>query len=112
MTLVGGKAAEVRLLARMVHRVPDGFCLSVTVMDQAHPLDLRDEITRSISDLTACHGLAELTVAVRSSAVDEDSVGALFAGQHETYLNLIGAEAILLAVARCWESARSERAPE
>jgi phosphoenolpyruvate synthase/pyruvate phosphate dikinase len=42
-TLVGGKAANLSRLARMDHRVPDGFCLPVTVMDQAHPLDLHAE---------------------------------------------------------------------
>jgi pyruvate,water dikinase len=94
----------------MYHRVPDGFCLPVTVIDQAHPVDLRDEIAQAIADLIACHGLPNLTVAVRSSAVDEDGAGASFAGQHETYLNIVGADAILQAVTRCWESARSERA--
>jgi phosphoenolpyruvate synthase/pyruvate phosphate dikinase len=111
-TLVGGKAANLSRLASMYHRVPDGFCLPVTVMDQAHPVVLRDEIAQAISNMIACHGLPDLTVAVRSSAVDEDGAGASFAGQHETYLNISGAEAILQAVARCWESARSERALE
>jgi phosphoenolpyruvate synthase/pyruvate phosphate dikinase len=31
--LVGGKAANLSRLARMFHRVPDGFCLSVPVID-------------------------------------------------------------------------------
>jgi phosphoenolpyruvate synthase/pyruvate phosphate dikinase len=60
----------------------------------------------------ACHSLPELVVAVRSSAVDEDGATASFAGQHETYLNIVGADAIIQAVTRCWESARSERALE
>jgi len=110
VALVGGKAANLSRLARMYHRVPDGFSLPVTVMDEAHPLDLRDEITAAISDLMACHSLPEFVVAVRSSAVDEDGAGASFAGQHETYLNIVGADAILQAVTRCWDSAYSERA--
>ena len=109
-TLVGGKAANLSRLARMYHRVPDGFSLPVTVMDEAHPLDLRDEITAAISDLMACHSLPNFIAAVRSSAVDEDGATASFAGQHETYLNIVGADAILQAVTRCWESARSEHA--
>ncbi len=110
--LVGGKAANLSRLARMYHRVPDGFSLPVTVMDEAHPLDLRDEIIAAISDLMACHGLPDFIAAVRSSAVDEDGATASFAGQHETYLNIVGVDAIIQAVTRCWESARSERALE
>jgi phosphoenolpyruvate synthase/pyruvate phosphate dikinase len=108
--LVGGKAANLSRLARMYHRVPDGFSLPVTVMDEAHPLDLRDEIICAISDLMACHRLPEFIAAVRSSAVDEDGITASFAGQHETYLNIVGADAIIQAVIRCWGSARSEHA--
>jgi pyruvate,water dikinase len=109
-SLVGGKAANLSRLARMYHRVPDGFSLPVTVIDEAHPLDLRDEITAAISDLMACHRLSEFMAAVRSSAVDEDGITASFAGQHETYLNIVGADAIIQAVIRCWESAQSEHA--
>jgi pyruvate,water dikinase len=108
--LVGGKAANLSRLARLYHRVPDGFSLPATVMDEAHPFDLRDEITAAISDLMNCHRLPDFIAAVRSSAVDEDGATASFAGQHETYLNIVGAEAILQAVIRCWESARSEHA--
>jgi pyruvate,water dikinase len=108
--LVGGKAANLSRLARMYHRVPDGFSLPVTVMDEVHPLDLRNEITCAISDLMVCHRLSEFIAAVRSSAVDEDGVTASFAGQHDTYLNIVGADAIIRAVTRCWESARSEHA--
>jgi phosphoenolpyruvate synthase/pyruvate phosphate dikinase len=110
--LVGGKAANLSRLARMNHRVPDGFCLPVTLMNEAHPRDLRDEIAQAIADLMACHNLPELVVAVRSSAVDENGAAASFAGQHETFLNIVGVDSIMRAVTRCWESARSERALE
>ena len=112
VALVGGKAANLSRLARLYHRVPDGFCMPVTVMDEAHPLDLRNDVIGAISDLMACHSLPELVVAVRSSAVDEDGATASFAGQHETYLNIVGADAIIQAVTRCWESARSEHSLE
>jgi phosphoenolpyruvate synthase/pyruvate phosphate dikinase len=108
--LVGGKAANLSRLARMYHRVPDGFCIPVTVMEQAQPRELRDEIAQAIADLMACHSLPELVVTVRSSAVDEDGSAASFAGQHETFLNIVGVDSIMQAVTRCWESARSERA--
>jgi pyruvate,water dikinase len=51
-------------------------------------------------------------VAVRSSAADEDSLNASFAGQYETYLNLVGVEAVAEAILSCWASARSPRALE
>jgi rifampicin phosphotransferase len=50
------------------------------------------------------------TVAVRSSATAEDLPEAAFAGQQETFLNVIGEEALLDAVHACWISLWSERA--
>jgi len=108
--LVGGKAANLSRLARMYQHVPDGFCLPVTVMGQGHPLELQDEITRAISDLIACHRLPDFVAAVRSSAVDEDGEIASFAGQHDSFLNIVGAQEIQRAVVRCWDSAYSQRA--
>jgi pyruvate,water dikinase len=52
----------------------------------------------------------DVPVAVRSSALDEDGDLTSFAGQHETELNVVGIEAVLGAVARCWASGRTERA--
>jgi len=49
-------------------------------------------------------------VAVRSSATAEDLPEAAFAGQQETFLNIIGEKALLDAVRACWASLWSERA--
>ena len=49
-------------------------------------------------------------VAVRSSATAEDLPGAAFAGQQDTYLNVIGEEALLQAVLDCWASLWTDRA--
>jgi rifampicin phosphotransferase len=49
-------------------------------------------------------------VAVRSSATAEDLPDASFAGQQDTYLNIIGPEALLDAVTRCWASLWTGRA--
>lgn len=51
-----------------------------------------------------------VAVAVRSSATTEDLPDASFAGQQETYLNIVGAEALLDAVRKCWASLWTERA--
>ncbi len=48
--------------------------------------------------------------AVRSSATAEDLPTASFAGQQETYLNIIGKEAILKHISKCWASLFTERA--
>lgn len=60
--------------------------------------------------LTAYRQLGGEAVAVRSSATAEDLPGAAFAGQQETFLNVIGEEALLEAVRLCWASLWSERA--
>ncbi|HEX2297239.1 MAG TPA: PEP/pyruvate-binding domain-containing protein, partial [Pseudonocardiaceae bacterium] len=51
-----------------------------------------------------------MPVAVRSSATAEDLPSASFAGQQDTYLNVVGAEAVLDAVRRCWASLWTDRA--
>ncbi|WP_127126196.1 PEP/pyruvate-binding domain-containing protein [Georgenia sp. SYP-B2076] len=53
---------------------------------------------------------ADVPVAVRSSATAEDLPEASFAGQQNTYLNVVGADALLDAVRRCWASLWTERA--
>ena len=49
-------------------------------------------------------------VAVRSSATAEDLPTASFAGQQDTYLNVVGAEALMDSVRRCWASLWTDRA--
>jgi pyruvate,water dikinase len=49
-------------------------------------------------------------VAVRSSATAEDLPGAAFAGQQDTFLNVIGDDQLLEAVRRCWASLWTDRA--
>lgn len=53
---------------------------------------------------------ADVPVAVRSSATAEDLPFASFAGQQDTYLNVIGVPAVLEAVRRCWASLWTDRA--
>ncbi|MGY2061411.1 PEP/pyruvate-binding domain-containing protein, partial [Nocardia gipuzkoensis] len=53
---------------------------------------------------------ADGAYAVRSSATAEDLPNASFAGQHDSYLNVVGTEAILDSVRRCWASLFTERA--
>jgi pyruvate,water dikinase len=55
-------------------------------------------------------GEGAVAVAVRSSATAEDLAGASFAGQQDTFLNIEGAEAVLAATRRCWDSLYTARA--
>lgn len=60
--------------------------------------------------LDAYSNLGNGAVAVRSSATAEDLPDAAFAGQQETFLNIIGDANLLDAVRACWASLWSERA--
>src|SRR5215207_42368 len=78
---------------------------------------IRDTLQHaSIPDLVAdsalkvYHQLGSVAVAVRSSATAEDLPEAAFAGQQETFLNVIGEQALLDAVHSCWATLWSERA--
>lgn len=61
-------------------------------------------LTSRIRDACAQAGIAEVPVAVRSSATAEDTASASFAGMNETFLNVVGTDAVLDAVRRCWRS--------
>ena len=124
--LLGGKAANLCHLAAE-HRVPPAFCLTATAFDRALTQrstidesaslaslspELYAELTEAYCELGRRCGLEAPSVAVRSSALDEDGAVASFAGQHETYLNIVGPEAVAEAVVRCWASLHSPRALE
>ncbi|MBN1920876.1 MAG: PEP/pyruvate-binding domain-containing protein [Anaerolineae bacterium] len=111
--LVGGKAAGLGKLAAQ-HPVPPGFCLAASNYGKAGGTGQARGFTRQLAAAYArlgerC-GSDRPRVAVRSSAVDEDGQEASFAGQHETYLNVMGADAVAEAVERCLDSAHSTRA--
>jgi pyruvate,water dikinase len=67
-----------------------------------------NQLTEKIE--SAYHDLDQPGVAVRSSATTEDLPGYSFAGQQDTYLNIIGREALLAAVVSCWSSLWTARA--
>jgi pyruvate, water dikinase len=120
--LVGGKAAHLSQLST-AFRVPPGFCLTTAAFDIAsgmvdattHLADkladgVFEELTRAYATLAERCGAAGLSVAIRSSALDEDSATSSFAGQHKTFLNVVGAKAVASTVMRCWASAGSTHA--
>jgi rifampicin phosphotransferase len=71
----------------------------------AIPEDINEEVTRLLSRLGEKNAYA-----VRSSATAEDLPTASFAGQQDTYLNIIGKKEILKHISKCWASLFTERA--
>lgn len=78
-----------------------------TIMAASIPPDLEQAIIAAYKKLG---GKRTLEVAVRSSATAEDLPEASFAGQHDTYLNIKGKEALIHAVQKCFASLYTDRA--
>ncbi len=79
--------------------------IRAAIEEIAIPDDLAAAITGPLARLGE-----QAAYAVRSSATAEDLPTASFAGQQDTYLNVVGAAAILQHVSRCWASLFTERA--
>src|SRR5215216_1660089 len=86
----------IRALSAEIRRTLEGIAI---------PDDLAAAITRPLGPLGE-----QAAYAVRSSATAEDLPTASFAGQQDTYLNVVGPAAILQHVSRCWASLFTERA--
>ncbi|MEK4358172.1 phosphoenolpyruvate synthase [Paenibacillus sp. FSL M7-1455] len=76
-----------------------------TILDVEIPSDVADAVVRYLSRFGE-----EQAFAVRSSATAEDLPHASFAGQQDTYLNIIGVDAILQHIRKCWASLFTDRA--
>ncbi|MFE1291502.1 rifamycin-inactivating phosphotransferase [Streptomyces sp. NPDC058751] len=87
----------VRTLSARIRRI---------IEETAVPGDLATAVTGAL----ARHGDERAAYAVRSSATAEDLPTASFAGQQDTYLNVVGSAEILRHVSRCWASLFTERA--
>ncbi|MBB4914733.1 PEP/pyruvate-binding domain-containing protein [Streptosporangium saharense] len=139
LALVGGKAVNLGVLTGAGFPVPPGVCLTTRAYQAATEGAGLDEVLDALAaapagDVTALNDLAARArdlvlaapvpqdvadavrhgptgpVAVRSSATAEDLPHASFAGQQDTYLNVVGEEAVLDAVRRCWASLWTDRA--
>src|SRR5215207_4622305 len=86
----------IRTLSAEIRRTLEGIAI---------PGDLAAAITRAVARLGE-----QAAYAVRSSATAEDLPTASFAGQQDTYLNVVGPAAVLEHVSRCWASLFTERA--
>src|SRR5438445_2757545 len=83
--------------------------LSAEIRRTLEGIAIADDLAAAIT--LALAGLGEQSAyAVRSSATAEDLPTASFAGQQDTYLNIMGPAAILQHITRCWASLFTERA--
>ncbi len=80
------------------------------IIETPFPKDLAEEIITAYKKLSANYKSKATDVAVRSSATAEDLPDASFAGQQETFLNIVGEKNILLAVKKCVASLFTNRA--
>jgi phosphoenolpyruvate synthase/pyruvate phosphate dikinase len=87
---------KIRELSGEIRRAIEGVAI---------PEDIQEEITRFLVMAGENNAWA-----VRSSATAEDLPTASFAGQQDTYLNIIGEEAILRHISKCWASLFTGRA--
>src|SRR5689334_1185887 len=87
---------KISELSGEIRRVIEGIAI---------PQDIHEEITRHLRQLGEKNSYA-----VRSSATAEDLPTASFAGQQDTYLNIIGKEEILKHISKCWASLFTDRA--
>ncbi len=96
--VIGSKAAHLGELVRAGFEVPAGVVLPATLDDVALTAAAGEALARLKGD----------RFAVRSSAIAEDTTGASFAGQYETFLG-VSREGVAEAVRACRESGRAQR---
>ena len=95
-------AEDVRALAQV------GAEIRKLVLAQPYPADLEKAIREAFANLSA--GNAHASFAVRSSATAEDLPDASFAGQQETFLNVMGIEEVLHKMKEVFASLYNDRA--
>jgi pyruvate,water dikinase len=100
-------------IERLSHLDPDDrggiHTLTADIRGTLERIAIPDEVAAAITRSLAHLGEAT-AYAVRSSATAEDLPTASSAGQQDTYLNVVGAAAVLRHVSRCWASLFTERA--
>ena len=82
--------------------------LSAEIRSRVEAIPIPDDLAAAITRALA-HPGEQAAYAVRSSATAEDLPTASFAGQQDTYLNVVGPAAILKHVSLCWASLFTER---
>ncbi|MFA5250652.1 MAG: phosphoenolpyruvate synthase [Parachlamydiales bacterium] len=93
-----------------IQKVKAGAKIRKLLLHVPLPLVLQQELRAAYHLLSRRYGKENLKVAVRSSATAEDLPEASFAGQHESFLNVQGADELLSYAKRCMVSLFTDRA--
>ncbi|WP_048795090.1 PEP/pyruvate-binding domain-containing protein, partial [Serratia sp. 506_PEND] len=130
---LGGKAHSLNHLIQAGLPVPPAFCITAqayrqfiefavpgALLDTGAPGNVRDMILSAAIpaplDLAIRHACKQLgdgaSLAVRSSALEEDGLTHSFAGQYDTYLHVRGDDEVVRKVQSCWASLWAERAAQ
>lgn len=107
---VGGKGLSLATTAAAGLPVPPGFVVTTDAYRKLHAGGVRADAAFAQALADAYRTLGSGPVAVRSSATAEDGVEFSFAGQQETVLGVVGVDALVAAVERCWQSLHTARA--
>lgn len=105
--IAGGKGASLGEMTQAGIPVPPGFIITSDTFKQYSSSSLPQGIKNEI--LEAFNTLGAQRVAVRSSAIAEDSSNASWAGQLESYLN-VESDKLIEKIEECWKSIKTERA--
>lgn len=102
--LVGGKGLSLGRMTQAGLPVPAGFVITTELFKDFKTTGVLSEANQQLLYDTF-DTLGEPRVAVRSSAISEDSAEASWAGQFESYMN-VGRDGLLQSVQDCWESVK------
>lgn len=109
--IAGGKGWQLARLAGLGVPVPDGFILAAAASHGRRPGDAVPEaVLAAVARELMRRDWSDRPLAVRSSAAQEDSGTASFAGIHLSRLNVLGVDALEQAIGAVWDSAYSAQA--
>lgn len=103
---VGGKASSLGELTKVGFSIPGGFVITTEAFEKFYNQEFQSEFISEV--LASFNKLKSSRVAVRSSAIDEDSQSASWAGQFVSFLN-VSKEQLLERIKDCWSSIDLER---
>lgn len=108
------KRIQTLLKGLDTHNVKDlarrGQAVRQAIIKAKLPTDLIKEISQAYRQLCASYKQSQVDVAVRSSATAEDLPDASFAGQQETFLNVVGVKEVVVSCQKSFASLFTDRA--